>query len=220
MLFQRIKIFLLTIACLLPWTSINAFSAYPANDQLYDMYPWAVTYYYGQTTTVSLVQLFVGNWRRYPEHIQSLELLRTLSPDNFLRRLVSPLVGIVQLAGNVTYRYGKDIYSDGYDRIYEFDPYLAFRWANLPWNQYVNTSLALGEGISYATAVPAVEKKNNSNTKRLLNYMLIEATFAAPSYPRLQFLARIHHRSGCFGLYRAGNSGSNDIGLGLRYLFD
>jgi hypothetical protein len=104
--------------------------------------------------------------------------------------------------------------------IYEFDPYIAFRWANFPWNGYVNTSFAIGEGISYTTSVPALEKKDNEFTKRLLNYLMFEATFAAPGDPRLQFLVGIHHRSGAYGLYHAGNTGSNDIGVGIRYLFD
>jgi hypothetical protein len=104
--------------------------------------------------------------------------------------------------------------------IFEFEPYIAFRWANFPWNHYINTSFALGEGVSYASSIPALESRDNENTKRLLNYMLVEASFAAPAYPRLQLVARIHHRSGAYGLYHAGNTGSNDIGLGIRYLFD
>ncbi len=207
--YQKIKICL--FALLLPLT---ASSQEVKHSGLYDQYPWSGLYYFGRTVNEPLVQIFTGSLKTYPEHIQSLELAHTLDPDNFLRKFVSPLVGVTQLAGNVTVRYGRNEHT-----IYEFDPYLIFRWANLPWNSYVNTSFALGEGLSYDTSVPAIEKRQNNNTKRLLNYLMFEATFAHPDYPRLQFVARIHHRSGAYGLYRAGNTGSNDVGIGIRYLF-
>ncbi|TAK73128.1 MAG: hypothetical protein EPO11_08910 [Gammaproteobacteria bacterium] len=198
------------------WGSFISFTAMGATPSLYDQHPWSVLYYYGFTVNNSLLQvLSLQDLDRWPEHIQSVEVAHTLSEDNFLRRLVNPIVGVVQLAGNVTVRDG-----DNEHTIYEFDPYVIFRWANLPWNQYVNTSFAFAEGVSYATSVPAIEKDDNDNTKRFLNYLMFEATFALPSYPQLQLAARVHHRSGAYGLYHAGNSGSNDIGIGISYLFD
>ncbi len=197
-------------------TSSPAPTIYPEGQALYDQYPWSVLYYYGVTVNNPLVDvLTLHNLERWPEHIQSIEVAHTLSQDNFLRRLVNPIVGVVQLAGNVTVRQG-----DNEHTIYEFDPYIIFRWANLPWNHYVNTSLAFAEGVSYDTSIPAIEKNDNENTKRFLNYLMFEATFALPSYPQLQLVARVHHRSGAYGLYHAGNTGSNDIGLGISYLFD
>lgn len=185
------------------------------SQKLYDIHPWMLTYYYGITSDTPLIPLLKGNFDKWPESVQSAELAKTLDPDNWFRRFFSPIVGVVQLAGNVSVRQGR-----GQNTIYEFDPYISFRWANLPWNNYLTTSLAIGEGVSYASSYPAVEKKNNDNVKRFLNYLMLEATFALPQYPSLQLVARIHHRSGAYGLYHAGNSGSNNIGLGIRYLFD
>ncbi len=183
---------------------------------LYDHYPWSVLYYYGWTVSNPLIDvLTLHDLQRWPETIQSFELAYTLSEQNPVRRFFNPIVGVIQLAGNFTVRDGKNE-----PTIYEFDPYMIFRWANFPWNKYLNTSFALAEGVSYVTSVPAVEKKDNDNTKRFLNYLIVELTFAAAEFPRLQLVARIHHRSGAFGLYHAGNTGSNDLGLGLRYLFD
>src|SRR5262245_23564687 len=54
----------------------------------------------------------------------------------------------------------------------------------------------------------------------MMNYLLLEATFALPTHPYLQLVVRIHHRSGAHGLYHAGNTGSNVIGLRIRYLYD
>lgn len=215
------KTLLITLVCaLFPFSAMSAcqpaMNIYPCDQQLYDKYPNSAMYYYGQTMDTVLINLLTFHgYRTWPEKIQSLEFEHTLCKDNFLRWLVSPLVGVVHVAGDITVRYGRHQHT-----IYEFSPYLMFRWANFPWNCYVNTSLALGEGVSYATSIPWIEAENNTNTKRLLNLLAFEATFAHPCYPQLQAVLRIHHRSGCYGLYHAGNSGSNDIGLGIRYLFD
>jgi hypothetical protein len=182
---------------------------------LYDQKPWSLLYYYGATFSDPLLRLATLNLHRWPEHIQSVELAKTLDQDNFLRQFVHPVVGVVQLTGNMTVRTGSN-----QPTIYEFTPYLTLRWTDFPWNHVVNTTFAVGEGISYASQVPAIEKKDNDNIKRLLNYLMFEATVAYPSHPELELVARIHHRSGAYGLYRAGNSGSNDLGLGIRYLFD
>jgi len=207
---------IITLSCLFslffPLTSIGA---YPQGEKLYDEYPWAVLYFYGITGSDALGSMTAGTFHRWPEHVQSIELTHTLNRQNWFRQLVYPLVGVVQLSGNFTVRNGSNQHT-----IYEFNPYIEGRWANFPWNKYVNTSFAIGEGISYDTSIPSLEGKSSENTKRLLNYLLLEATFAPPSYPQLQIVARIHHRSGCFGLYHAGNTGSNAIGLGIRYLFD
>lgn len=194
--------------------SFNPFQV-KTDNFLYDEHPFALTYYYGITASDALIRFVQGKFHRWPEHVQSLELAYTLDQNNVVRRFFSPIVSVVQIAANTTYRVGKNE-----NDIFEFDPYMAFRFVNFPWNNYVNTSLAIGEGISYASSIPDLEIRSNDNTKRLLNYLMLESSFALPKYPRLQLVARIHHRSGAFGLYRAGNTGSNAVGLGIRYLID
>lgn len=189
-------------------------NTFPNNQYLYDRFPNAVLYYYGITVSDALVRIFEGDFNRWPEHVQSIEYTRTLPFCNVVRQFFYPIAGVVQLNANLTYRVGSNE-----NNIYEFDPYMSWRWANFFWNKWVNTSLAIGEGISYASSIPWLEKKTNVNTKRLLNYLMLEATLAPPIYPKLQLVIRIHHRSGAYGLYRAGNTGSNAVGLGLRYLF-
>jgi predicted porin len=143
-------------------------------------------------------------------------LAYTLAPENPVSRFFWHIRAKFQLAGNFALRY-----EDGKmnDPIYEGDGYFVVRWRNFPWNRYLATTLAIGEGVSYVSRVPQVEEEDNDNTKKLLNYLMLEATFALPRYPRTQILYRIHHRSGVFGAYGAGNSGSNTIGVGLRYHF-
>src|SRR3990167_11404494 len=183
---QTVKrhILCLLLASFLPGISLPA--TLPKGDShmqaLYDQHPWSLMYYYGVTVNNPLIQVLTFNHlNRWPEHIQSIEMAKTLNKDNFLRKIVSPLVGVVQLAFNLTVRNGSDQHT-----IYEFDPYLIFRWANLPWNKILTTSFALAEGLSYDSSIPAIEKRENDNTKRLLNYLMFEATFALPPYPRLQ----------------------------------
>ncbi len=96
-----------------------------------------------------------------PEHIQTVELSHTLDETNAFREFFSPIVGVVQVAGNIGVRNGSN-----QNTIYEFDPYVTWRWANLPWNHYVNTSFALAEGVSYVTAVPELK---NTITTMILN---------------------------------------------------
>lgn len=189
-------------------------SLWAHNFSLYDRYPNAVSYYYGITGEDAIGSLFLGQFHRWPEHIQSVEYTRTLSVDNWFRKLVRPLTNVVQISANLTERY------DNHHCITEFNPYFLGRWDNFPWVHVLYTSFAIGEGLSYATSVPSLERKSSEHSKRLLNFLLLEATFALPKYPTWQLIVRIHHRSGAYGVYHAGNTGSNDIGLGLRYLFD
>ena len=101
---------------------------------------------------------------------------------------------------------------------WEFTGSLNLRWVVFPWNRYVETTLALGEGLSWATEIPALEKADptNSDNAQLLNYILIEVTFAIPESP-WSLVTRIHHRSGVWGLF--GHSGSNILEAGIRYRF-
>jgi hypothetical protein len=211
---------LLIIGCWLPLVAMSAPAETkpvpdPLGQELYDKYPWMLTYYYGITGNNALLSIIAGKFDRWPEYIQSAELAKTLDEDNPVRRFFSPLVGIVQVAGNISLRNGSRQH-----RIIEFAPYIAWRWANFPWNHYVVTSLAIGEGVSYVSSIPSIEKRQNQNTKRILNYLMLEATFAIPNYPQWHLILRIHHRSGAFGLYHAGNTGSNVLGLGIRYIFE
>jgi hypothetical protein len=92
------------------------------------------------------------------------------------------------------------------------------RWVVFPWNRFVETTAAFGEGLSWASEIPALEKADptNSENAQLLNYILLEITAAIPE-SRWSLVTRIHHRSGVFGLF--GHSGSNILEAGIRYRF-
>jgi hypothetical protein len=102
---------------------------------------------------------------------------------------------------------------------WEFTGSVNLRWVVFPWNEYVETSMAIGEGLSWATEIPALEKKAdppNGENSQLLNYILLEVTFAIPESP-WSLVTRIHHRSGAWGVF--GDKGSNILEAGIRYRF-
>jgi len=92
------------------------------------------------------------------------------------------------------------------------------RWITFPWNRYLDTTVAFGGGLSWASEVPVLERRdpNNSDAAALLHYLLLEASFGLPD-SRWSLVARVHHRSGIFGLF--SHSGSNVLAAGLRYRF-
>lgn len=108
----------------------------------------------------------------------------------------------------------------------EINAVLVWRWLDFPWDRYIDSSFAVGEGLSYATSVPAVEENLHMETfgfayetSTLLNYLMFEMAFSLPDYRQWQLVARIHHRSSVFGLLADSNSGSNTLGVGIRYEF-
>jgi hypothetical protein len=95
------------------------------------------------------------------------------------------------------------------------------RWTRFPWDDVLDTSVAFGQGVSFASKVPEVEPRadRDEESRRLLNYLMVEVALAPPGDSRWSAVTRIHHRSGVFGLYGGVNGGSNFVGLGVRYRF-
>ena len=103
------------------------------------------------------------------------------------------------------------------DTFWEFNGLIIGRWHAFPWNKYVNTSFAVGDGLSYYTEVSKVEKEDDEDAQRTLNYLMFELALGLPQYPRWDMVLRIHHRSSIFGLYGAG--GSNYVCGGIKFSF-
>jgi len=102
---------------------------------------------------------------------------------------------------------------------WEFNALGISRWLPFPWDNYIDTSFAMGLGISYATETPEIEKQNHSDTNQFLAILLFEVAFALPDVPQWDVVARIHHRSGAFGLFNGVTGASNAWGVGMRYNF-
>lgn len=101
----------------------------------------------------------------------------------------------------------------------EYTAAILVRWPEMPWDDTVDMSFAIGEGLSYTSKIPAIEAANHDHTNKLLNYLAFELTFASPKQPQLEAVLRLHHRSGVFGLFNDVHGASNSWALGLRYRF-
>ena len=103
------------------------------------------------------------------------------------------------------------------DPLWEFNGLIVGRWHAFPWNKYVDTSFAVGDGLSVYTEVSKVEKEDDDDAQKTLNYLMFELALGLPKYPRWDLVVRIHHRSSIFGLYGAG--GSNYLTGGVKFSF-
>jgi hypothetical protein len=110
---------------------------------------------------------------------------------------------------------------DGQDH-WEFNILALYRWQRFPWNHYLQTSVAIGDGLSYASETPPLEAQSTTNegATRLLNYILVEFTFAPPQVDNWALVARVHHRSGVYGLFNDVEGGSNVLAAGVKFSFD
>jgi len=95
------------------------------------------------------------------------------------------------------------------------------RWIKFPWDRYLDTSFAVGNGVSYAFQKPELEElySDNGETSHWLYYILAEWAFSLPQVPQWEIFLRAHHRSSVFGLIDGLFAASNFGGVGVRYRF-
>lgn len=185
-----------------------------------DLGPWSVMLYRGGTAKQTFGQVLSGKYSSFGETIYAAEVAYTLDQSNLFRRFFRFLfIDTVQVAGNLAYRHD----DNHHDNVKEGNLYLIWRWTKFPWERYLSNSLAIGDGVSYDSHPPFANREDNqpaNNTSKLLNYLILEATFALPSYPQLQLVARMHHSCTAWGTFpKNASAGSTNIGLGIRYYF-
>jgi len=95
---------------------------------------------------------------------------------------------------------------------------LAFRWRNWPWNRWLQTSFAVGCGLSYSSPVWTADQQRHPGQHRseVKFWMPMEFTFALPKYPNYQLTAFGDHQSGGT-LFDTG--GVDAWGFGIRVVF-
>jgi len=121
-----------------------------------------------------------------------------------------------RITGEWELQFGKHL---GIQDHVETNALFLLRWHVFPWNHFLKTSFAVGDGLSYAWGRPEVEVIESDSSTRLLNYLLFEFCFTLDWDPPLSLVFRIHHRSGVFGLFNGTHGGSNYIGGGFRVAF-
>lgn len=102
---------------------------------------------------------------------------------------------------------------------WEWDGAILFRWKTFPWSDRLQTSLAIGDGLSYASQTPVIEAQRNAKTSKLLNFLVIEGTVPLSGEGGARLVLRLNHRSGIYGLFNGVHAGSNFVSLGVRMPF-
>ncbi len=101
----------------------------------------------------------------------------------------------------------------------EFNALPVVRWLPFPWDSYIDTSFAVGGGVSYAVKIPKLEPGSNDDKPQLLGYLMSELSLAVPRVPHFNLVARFHHRSGAGGFFSDVRDASNAVGFGVRFVF-
>lgn len=207
---------------------------------------WNISLYGGQLSNNELVNILACRTRFEKAYVAAVALNRELWRSD------KKALGL-EVEGQVAVKWGYAIFEDdepsssnpgwhwapgmsyesqnsGFSSHGEFNLLLILRWHKFPWDKYLDTSFAFGEGFSYATKVPAYEKDPHGvlhgpehkmhDAAHFLNYLMLELDFTRPEIAPWRVFLRIHHRSGVFGLFNNVDGGSNFICGGARYPFD
>lgn len=200
------KIVLLATLLLLPWRARGT-----EKNALKD---WSFLAYHGQSTETDYLKLirFLPP-RHFNTFLTAVEADRRLT--NFWEKRFQ-LEWAFNLAHRWEYHYQPNFL--------EFNTFLLLRWQEFPWNKFIYTTVAFGEGISYATRTPRKEILDSSDpnygTGRLLNFLSWEITAGTTKCKDWSLVYRIHHRSSIWGLYNNGRfTASNVTAFGVRYTF-
>ena len=176
-----------------------------------DEYPWAVTLFSGaytnRTVGIALSNVPGALEKNYMHGLALSRRLTRFWNDWF----------VLEAEGMVAHHHGK--HQTGRQSYQEYVAALLVRYDYFPWNDYLHTSIALGEGFSLASKTPEREVQIRGNSQELLNYLAFELELTLPRYPRYSLAYRLHHRSGVFGLFGGVHGASDYYLLGLRYRF-
>jgi hypothetical protein len=169
-------------------------------------YKWAVTACYGKLTSDPLSDVLTFNADFESDYkFWVLALTRKIMT-------VNPKLTI-EAEGQIAK------HTEGQDH-WEINGLFAARWLRFPWDAYVDTTVAAGAGLSYASELPPFEVATEGDSDKLLGYLMLELTGGPPSIPQWDLVTRIHHRSGAGKILGSDVEGaSNSITLGLKYRF-
>lgn len=177
----------------IPLGQANAETATPADESL----KWRASLWGGIMTDNDLEESLIFQGIELEDSgLVGLGVSRTITGGNSIK-----LEGELQLF----HHFGRQDHVEG-------TAALAVRWKLSP-----SFSVALVEGVSYATALPEIEDENNTDESQLLNYLALELEYLHT--PRWGIAGRLHHRSGAFRLFGGAVGGSNAYLLGLRHRF-
>ena len=101
----------------------------------------------------------------------------------------------------------------------EFNVAAIYRINRPAWGKLHKTSVAIGDGLSYASETPPLELASHTNegATQLLNYIVFEMTTAPYQAEDWSLVVRVHHRSGVFGIFDGVRGGSNVVAVGVKF---
>lgn len=90
-------------------------------------------------------------------------------------------------------------------------------WDTFPWDHAVDTTFAIGVGLSYTTRSTRIDDAG----QRWMASIIVELDMQPASWESWSVFTRIHHRSNAYGLFseEKDDRGSNFPSLGVRYHF-
>ncbi len=168
--------------------------------------PWFASIYYGRFSDTVLIENL-----RFDHDFENSNVY-VLSLGKELGRYKEWIA--VEVEGQVGHHTGRQDHQ-------EFNVALTLRYLPFIWDRVVDTSFAFGNGVSYATGIPALEEEaaGDDQANQWLYYILVEWAFSLPSHPQWDLFWRVHHRSGIYSRWAGEDAVSNFVGLGIRYRF-
>lgn len=180
--------------------------------------PHAVTFLVGRGTDTDFTQIISQPWTT---NFVDLTMLGVTASARL--GTISELVGSdlghfgnyvsIETEAGAAYRFGEE--SQG-----EFWGSLYFCYDGFPWNDTVYTTAAINTGLSILTETSQFERdRSNDQSSLVLHNFSPEITIADPDNKNLEFVLRLHHRSGIFGAIDDVHSGSTFVATGIRFRF-
>lgn len=185
----------------------------------YKLPQWSFLAYYAQMTDDDLRTIITPRKLHFtPGRLYALNGSYIPSPECWLQHIFN-VIGF-ELEANLNAALLADTNGDSY----QLNPYVSFRWGLFPWNHYLRTTFALGDGVSIASNAPAKEyatyRYSFYRKSKFDNFFIMELTFALPEYDKVQLAFVAHHRCPLFNTLDPRTHGaSTAYGIGLRYLF-
>ena len=199
--------------CMLSWSAGPAHSGTRGGDD-------SVMLFAGQASETNFMDIMVMPWAI---EMNDIGVIGASYAHRF--GTVSELVGdvlpghigdylTVEAEGGTSFRFGDESLGEAWTALY-------LRYDNLPWNDTVYTTIGVNTGLSLLTDSSDFEAGRDSEgrSSKFLHYMGPEITFADPDNKDLEFVFRLHHRSGVFGLFDDVVSGSTFLSTGIRIRF-
>ncbi len=167
---------------------------------------WAISVYGGTVSTSDTSSIFAGSGEFGDAEVIGVAVSKTIV------RLLEHL----KLEGELQVNRHLDRYDT-----WEFVAVPKFTFYDFPWDDTVVTTFSLGSGLSYTDRLLAaeVDTHSRSDVNRLLNFLMLEATFALPEHDQWALDIRYHHRSGVFGTFSDVTEASTVLAIGLRHNF-